>query len=89
MSTVTQQISSGAVELVAQGLTASDKRRQRCAISGRTLVGDDSMSLGHRLKLRSNASFDFVDVSTMSGVDRRVDPDNVGDIAGEGAGHRG
>ena len=48
------------------------------------------MSLGRRLKARSSAGFAFVDPSTMQwGRSESLDPDNVGDIADEGAGHRG
>lgn len=50
----------------------SDEGRHRCAVSGKMLAGEDSISLGRRLKVRSNVGFAIVDPSTMTGVGRRV-----------------
>jgi hypothetical protein len=50
----------------------SDKRRLRCVVFFRSLVGENPMSLGHRLKVRSSEGFAFMDLSMISGVDRRV-----------------
>ena len=67
---------------------ASDKRRRTRGL-GRSSAGEDSMSLGQsessierKIRLRR-----FIDDEW--GRSESLDPDNVGDIADEGAGHRG
>jgi hypothetical protein len=73
MSSVALRIAStDTVHWSPKRLMASEKRRHRCAITGRILAAKDSVSLGLRVKVRSNASSVFVDLSTISGVDRRV-----------------
>ena len=48
------------------------------------------MSLGRRLKVRSSEGFAFAGpVDDEWGRSESLDPDNVGDIADEGTGHRG
>ena len=68
----------------------SDKRPRRRAVSCRSSTGDHSMSPGHGLRVRSSVGFAFVGpVDDEWGRSESLDPDNVGDIADEGMGHRG
>jgi len=90
MSTVTQQVSRGAVELVAQGI---DSIRQEAAevrnlwqkFGWRGLDEPRSrteISIERKFRLRGSVDDEW-------GRSESLDPDNVGDIADEGAGHRG
>jgi hypothetical protein len=89
MSTVARRISSGAVELVARG---SDGIRQKAAqarswheFGWRGLdeprpQNESSIERGIRLRRLIDDEW---------GRSESLDPDNTGDIADEGAGHRG
>jgi 2-methylisocitrate lyase-like PEP mutase family enzyme len=55
-----------------QGLPASDKTRHKCEACGRSLLGDDSMSLLPKLKVRSSGKLGWPDLSMLSGDDRKV-----------------
>jgi hypothetical protein len=67
----------------------SEKRLRKRAVSGRTSAGDYSMKPSRGLRVHSSAGFAFIDPSTTSGRSESIDPDDVGDIADEGLGHRG
>ena len=90
MSTVAPRISSGAVELLAQGI--SGIRREAAQVRGPWQESGWGELDEPRPQSESSIEREFRvrgPVDDEWGRSESLDPDNVGDIADEGAGHRG
>jgi hypothetical protein len=89
MSTVARRMSSGAVALLAQGADGvpTEAAQVRGLSYGFGWRGLDEP--GPQRESWSEREFGLRPVDDEWGRSESLDPDNVGDIADEGAGHRG